>query len=251
MLSRILLFNFLNIPFVRRHIHSFLSDDEWRAWLNQQIQFGLISPGKGPSMYPTFTGDREFVFIPHFSYSENICLRVGDVVSFRNPNAADEAWARKQTQRRDLIKRIAGFEGYCGYMDTGWRGVPASKVIVPRGHCWTLGDNRSVSRDSRRFGPVPLTYLLGKVTWRLGPEGFNFIDHDPNFEATISSQSPISTTGLPIRPDATPQPPKPPANLIFKPIPPANTGPKSRLRYSVSEPKGKSPLVDVSRRKCR
>ena len=248
MLSRILLFDFLNIPFVRRHIHSFLSDDERRAWLNQQIPFGKIAPNSGLSMYPTFTGDREFVFV---SDSTDYCPRVGDVVALIEPNRVDKAWVQKQTKQWNLTKRIAGFGGYCGYMKTGWRGVPASKVIVPRGHCWTLGDNRSISRDSRLFGPVPLTYLLGKAIWRLGPEGFNFIDHDPNFEATISSQSPKSTTGLPIRPDAAPQPPKPPANLIFKPIPPANTGPKSRLRYSVSEPKGKSPLVEVSRRKCR
>ncbi len=228
-LSRGLLFNLLNIPIVRHHFHNVLSNKERRAWLNRRIPFGSITLCKGLSMYPTFTGDREFAFRMHFSYSQNVSPRVGDVVSLIEPNRTDKAWARKQAEYRDLIKRIAGFEGYCGYIETGWRNAPASKVIVPRGHCWLLGDNRSLSRDSRRFGPVPLAFLTGKVIWRLGPEGFNFIDHDPNYGTKKTSQSQISTTGWPIRPD-----PEPTANLIFNTIPSAITGPKARLRYSVS-----------------
>lgn len=234
MLSRILLFNFLNIPFVRRHFHYFLPDEKRRDWLSHRIKSGTVSSGTGRSMYPTFTGDHEFIFLSRFDYSKNVYLRVGDVVSLVEPNSTNKAWAQKQTERWTLTKRIAGFEGYCGYVETGWRGVPHSKVIVPQGHCWVLGDNRSVSRDSRRFGPVPLAYLLGKIIWRLGPEGFNFIDHDPNYGVKTTSQSPISTTGEPMRPDAAPQIPNPPANLIFKTIPQANTGTKARLRYSVS-----------------
>ena len=232
MLSRVLLFNFLNIPFVRRHFHYFLSDKKRRDWLNRQIKSGAFCPATGRSMYPTFTGDDEFVFISRFS--KDIYPRVGDVVSLVDPKWTNEAWAQKQTERWNLNKRIAGFEGYCGYWKTGWRGVPASKVIVPQGHCWVLGDNPSGSRDSRRFGPVPLAYLLGRTIWRLGPEGFNFIDHDPSYGVKTTSQSPISTTGEPIRPDAAPQIPNPSANLIFKTIPQANIGTKARLRYSVS-----------------
>ena len=162
MVSRVLLFRFLNISFVRRYFYDLISDNERRAWLNAQIQVGRIGWTRGLSMYPTFTGDREFVFILPFSYSKGIWPRVGDVVSFIEPNRTDKAWVQKQTEHRDLGKRIAGFGGYCGYLETGWRGVPASKVIVPRGYCWVLRDNRLISRDSRRFGPVPLAFLLGR-----------------------------------------------------------------------------------------
>ena len=236
-LSRVLLFNFLNIPFVRRHFHNFLSDKEWQAWLNRRIPFGQINTSEGLSMYPTLTGDREFTFDSLLSYSQNVSLRVGDVVVLLEPNMTAKAWAPKQPKYKSLKclgKRIAGFEGYCGYMKTGWKGVPASKVIVPRGHCWVLGDNRSQSRDSRRFGPVPLASVFGKTIWRLGPEEFNFIEHDLNYGVTTTSQTPISTIGGPIRPDTVPQAPGPTANLKIKTLPSAVTGPKARLRYSVS-----------------
>ena len=34
---------------------------------------------------------------------------------------------------------------------------------VPPDNVWVLGDNRPVSEDSRKFGPIPLSSILGKV----------------------------------------------------------------------------------------
>ncbi len=40
---------------------------------------------------------------------------------------------------------------------------------IPHGYCFVLGDNRSNSRDSRNFGPVPLRDVLGAVTFTHWP----------------------------------------------------------------------------------
>jgi signal peptidase I len=38
-----------------------------------------------------------------------------------------------------------------------------SELVVPRGHVWTLGDNRSNSIDSRVLGAVPLDHVKAVV----------------------------------------------------------------------------------------
>ena len=44
-----------------------------------------------------------------------------------------------------------------------------SKIIVPEGTVFVLGDNRANSGDSRRFGCVPYEKIEGKVVFRFWP----------------------------------------------------------------------------------
>ncbi|HCO94545.1 MAG TPA: signal peptidase I [Phycisphaerales bacterium] len=37
------------------------------------------------------------------------------------------------------------------------------KLTVPEHHCFVLGDNRNLSRDSRDFGPIPLATIRGRA----------------------------------------------------------------------------------------
>lgn len=45
----------------------------------------------------------------------------------------------------------------------------AYPYTVPDGHVFVLGDNRTLSSDSRTFGPVPLRNIVGKVILRFWP----------------------------------------------------------------------------------
>ncbi|MBC8064739.1 MAG: signal peptidase I [Chlorobia bacterium] len=67
-----------------------------------------------------------------------------------------------------IIKRVYRMPGEV----VEWYNVPDSVDVregeykVPPNHVYVLGDNREVSEDSRRFGPVLLSNIIGKVVIR-------------------------------------------------------------------------------------
>jgi signal peptidase I len=44
-----------------------------------------------------------------------------------------------------------------------------SAVVVPPGTLWVMGDNRGNSSDSRVFGPVPRSTVVGRAFVRVWP----------------------------------------------------------------------------------
>jgi mitochondrial inner membrane protease subunit 1 len=80
-------------------------------------------------------GDR--LLVSRIAYAR-AAPRVGDVVVLRDP----------ENQRRRLIKRVA---------------LPPASIVSD--HVYVLGDNAGESRDSRHFGPVPRSLIVGKA-WR-------------------------------------------------------------------------------------
>ncbi|KAJ3169506.1 hypothetical protein HDU88_000696 [Geranomyces variabilis] len=116
-----------------------------------QAYIGEASVSIGPSMLPTFNVAHDLVFF------EKLSIRwrppqLGDVVvcvSPRNP-------------ARPICKRVLGLPGDTVYVDPT---VPegARAITIPPGHVWLQGDNYNNSTDSRRYGPVPIGLLRGRV----------------------------------------------------------------------------------------
>ncbi len=107
---------------------------------------------QGPSMLPTFhTGQRLTVSHAYWLFGP---IHDKDIVVFREKGKSDY-----------IIKRVYKMAGEkVDYVNSPrrWR-LSQGEFTVPAGDIYVLGDNRQKSEDSRYFGPVPLTNVIGKV----------------------------------------------------------------------------------------
>lgn len=107
---------------------------------------------QGESMEPTFTSGEKVVITK--AYWLVGPLRKNDIVVFKLPNMEGEA-----------IKRVYAVGGdkvdFYNVPET-WN-LGKGEFVVPEGQYYLLGDNRSVSEDSRTFGAIDSNHILGKV----------------------------------------------------------------------------------------
>jgi len=63
-------------------------------------------------------------------------------------------------------------ENYISSKTNLWEGgfsKDGEEVVVPDGEIFVMGDNRPRSSDSREFGPVPISSIIGQVFYRYFP----------------------------------------------------------------------------------
>ena len=130
---------------------------------------------EGTSMLPMLQ-DQDRLFINKFAYRFEDIHR-GDVVVFLYP----------EDHSKSYIKRVIALPGDDLRIDHGtvWvNGVPLTEnyvpvkyeddrsqpeMIIPKGEYFVMGDHRSISSDSRDFGPVPRPLIYGKAAFVYWP----------------------------------------------------------------------------------
>jgi signal peptidase I len=137
----------------------------------------LYQPVKveGTSMMPSLD-DQERIFVNKFVYRWEPIER-GDIVVFRYPRDPSKSY----------IKRVIGVPGDRIRIDSGQLYVndqaieedyvPSAytdersyaEIVVPAHSYFVLGDHRSMSHDSRDFGPVKEGYVFGKAVFGYWP----------------------------------------------------------------------------------
>ena len=153
------------------------------------------------SMTPTLNvGDRVVVSRVAYHLHEP---RRGDVVVFPNPQETVrdtsalpvklfhevlEGIGIRKPSEQELIKRVIGLPGEVvearggrvfvdgrplvePYLPEGTFTTDFNGVTVPEGFVWVMGDNRPNSKDSRTFGPVEQSTIVGRALFRVWPPG--------------------------------------------------------------------------------
>lgn len=134
---------------------------------------------QGRSMEPTYP-EGQVLLVRRLNWPSSP-PRVGDVVVF---GMGDEL----------LVKRVAATAGQ-KVPDMGpmlllrpsrthpglWEAlvIPSPPRVVPEGHLFVLGDNPAVSVDSRSFGLVPISALVGRVIRWNDPGRARFVEKRP------------------------------------------------------------------------
>jgi len=158
-------------------LHTWLRDLVISIGISIFIIVFLYQPVKveGTSMLPGLS-DQERIFVNKFVYRLEAISR-GDVVVFRYPRDASKSY----------IKRVVGLPGDRVVIDYGrvyvngellqepyvperYRDTRSYReVLVPPHSYFVLGDHRSLSNDSREFGPVDERFITGKAVFAYWP----------------------------------------------------------------------------------
>ena len=137
----------------------------------------LYQPVKveGTSMLPGLE-DQERIFVNKFVYRWEPIQR-GDIVVFRYPRDTSKSYIKRVIGVAGDRVRIENGEVYVNDQTLDEDYVPSeyadarsyAEVTVPAHSYFVLGDHRTMSNDSRDFGPVNERFIYGKAVFGYWP----------------------------------------------------------------------------------
>lgn len=144
---------------------------------------------KGASMEPNFH-DGEYILTNKFEYRFSLPKR-GDVIVFKSPQNPDIDFIKRVIGKPgDRIKLINNHfyindillpEPYISPSLFTYHGSflnEGSEIVVPDEYYFMVGDNRPRSSDSREWGPIHKSAIIGKSQLRYWPfDRFGLIEH--------------------------------------------------------------------------
>jgi signal peptidase I len=137
----------------------------------------LYQPVKveGVSMMPGLE-DQERIFVNKFVYRWEPIQR-GDIIVFRYPRDTSKSYIKRVIGVAGDRVRIQNGQVYVNGEALDEDYVPSDyadarsypELVVPRNTYFVLGDHRTMSSDSREFGPVNDRFIYGKAVFGYWP----------------------------------------------------------------------------------
>ncbi|KAL6564474.1 Mitochondrial ATP-independent inner membrane protease subunit 2 [Orobanche minor] len=138
-------------------------DTIWRNLFHGKLTF--LHWNKGEEMNPMIDSHGGTLLVRKIPAADPTRVYVGDVVVVKDPVNSGNY----------LVRRLAAIEGY-EMASTDEKDEP---FVLERDQCWVLADNENLkpkeAYDSRTFGPVTMTDIVGRVIYCLR----NAVDHGP------------------------------------------------------------------------
>jgi signal peptidase I len=130
---------------------------------------------EGTSMLPRLE-DQDRLFINKFVYQIHSIQR-GDVVVFHYPRDPEKSYIKRvialpgdRIAIEDGRVWLNGSELQEGYVPDRYRDTRSmEQIVVPPDSYFMMGDHRSISSDSREFGPVARNLVYGKAVFVYWP----------------------------------------------------------------------------------
>ncbi|PON81742.1 Peptidase S26A, signal peptidase I [Trema orientale] len=152
-----------------------VGDAVWKNLLQGRLTY--LHWNKGEEMAPTIGGGT--LLVRKLPASDPAHVFVGDVVVLKNPENTESY----------IVRRVAAVEGY-EMVSSDEKDEP---FVLEKEECWVLADNEKLkpkeANDSRKFGPVPMTDVVGRVMYCLRTA----VDHGPvqNSHYGMQKDSPV------------------------------------------------------------